>query len=91
MVTWKPDLYFVDGSGAKYSQDARLRRVGWSIACLKQNAEMKEACMGQRQGRQTVPRAELMVVVVLAENIETAGLYVVRVDAQFLQTSIRKV
>ena len=51
VMTWKPDIYFVDGSGGKYPQDARLRRVGWSIACLKQNAELKEACMGQRLGK----------------------------------------
>ena len=39
------------------------------------------------QGRQTAQRVELMALVVLAETIEPAGLYVVRVDAQYLLTS----
>ena len=48
-------------------RDPRLRGAGWSIACLKQNAGLKEACHGSVPGRQTVPRALL----ILAENIDT--------------------
>ena len=89
-MTWQPDIYFSDGSGGAHSQDPRLRRVGWSIACLKQDAELKEACHGSVPGRQTVPRAELTALVVLAENINTAGVYEGRVDAQYRLTSIAK-
>ena len=66
-----------------------MRRVGWGIACLKQDAELKAACHGSAPGRQTVPRTELTALVVLAENINTAVVYEVRVDAQYL-TSIGK-
>ena len=40
------------------------------------------------QGRHTIERVELMALVVLAETIEPSGLYVVRVDAQHLLTSM---
>ena len=39
-------------------------------------------------GRQTVQRVELMALVVLAETIEPAGLYVVRVDAEHFFASM---
>ena len=54
-TTWQPDIYSSDGSGDVHSQDPRLRRAGWGIACLKQDAELKEACHGSVPGRQTVP------------------------------------
>ena len=47
--------------------------------CLKQGADLKEACHGSVLGRQTAPRAGLMALVVLFE---------VRVGAQCLLTSI---
>ena len=53
--SWQPDIYFSDGSGGVHSQDPRLRRVGRVIACLKQDAELKEACHGSVPGRKTVP------------------------------------
>ena len=89
-MSWQHDIYFSDGSGGVHSQDPRLRRAGWSMACLKQDAELMEACHGIVAGRQTLPRAQLMAFVVLAENINTAGVYEVRVDAQYLLTSIAK-
>ena len=57
-MTW-PDVYFSDRSGGVHSRDPRLRRAGWSVACLKQDAELKEACHGSAPGRQTFPRAEV--------------------------------
>ena len=82
--------YFCDGSGGVHSQDPRSRRAGWGIACLKHDAELKEACHGSVPGRQTVPQAEITALVVLAENIKTAGVYQVRVDGQYLFASIAK-
>ena len=82
-TTWKLDIYCPDGSVGKYSQDA----TGWSTACLKQNAERKRSLHGPRSREDTRRRvSELIALVVLAETIETAGLSVVRVDAQFLLT-----
>ena len=87
-MTWKPDMYFVDGSGAKYSQDARLRRVGWSIACLKQNAELKEAHMGQRPGKTNSAACRAHGSCRASGEHRNPRMYVIRVDAQLLQTSI---
>ena len=89
-VTRQPEIYFSDGSGGAHSQDPRLRRAGWNTACLEQDAELNEACHGTVPGRQPVPRAGLTALVVLAENINTNGVYEVRVDAQFVLTSIAK-
>ena len=33
-MSWLPELYFSDGSGGVHSQDPRLRRAGWGVACL---------------------------------------------------------
>ena len=51
---------------------------------------LKEACFGSVAGREIVPRTELMALVVLAENISTARIYEIGVDAQYLLTSIAK-
>ena len=45
-MTWELDIYFSDWSGRIHSKDPRLRRAGWGIACLCQEAELKEACFG---------------------------------------------
>ena len=87
-MTWQPDIYFSDGSGGVHSKDPRLRRVGWSIVRLDQDGELREACHGIVPGKQTVPRAELVALLILAENIEVAGNYELRVDAQYLLTSM---
>ena len=62
--------------------------MGWGIVRLDQDGELREACHGSVPGKQTVPRAELMALVILAENIEVAGKYELRVDAQYLLTSM---
>ena len=87
-VTWQPDIYFSDGSGGVHSKVPRLRRVGWGTVRLGQDGELGEACHGSLPGKQTVPRAELMALVILAENIEVAGKFELRVDAQYLLTSM---
>ena len=75
---------------AACTQYPRLRRVGWGIAQVKQDAELKEACHGSILGRETVPRAELVALVVLAANVNVAGLFEVRMDAQYLLISIAR-
>ena len=55
IMTWHLDIYFSDGSGGTHSKDPRLRRAGWGIACLNQDAELKEACHGSVLGRHTMP------------------------------------
>ena len=50
------DIYFSDGSGG-----VRLRRVGWSVGCVRQDPDVKEACL-------------LVALVVLAETINAAGM-----------------
>ena len=42
---------------------------------------MLKACLGNVQGRHTVPRADFVALIVLAEKINAAGLYEARVDA----------
>ena len=64
--TWQPEIYFSDVSSGAHE------RVGASPR-MKQDAELKEARHGSVPGRQTVLRAELTALVVLAENIDTAG------------------
>ena len=86
-MTWQPDIYFSDGSGDVHSKDPRLRRAGWGTVRLDQDGELREACRGSVPGKQTVPRAQLMALVIL-ENIEVAGNYELRVDAQYLLTSM---
>ena len=58
-----------DGSGGAFSRDPRLSRAGWGLMLV--NAGMKPfgvACGGLRGKKQTVPRAELMALVQLAER-----------------------
>ena len=62
--------------------------MGWGIVRLGQDGELREACHGSVPAKQTVPRAELMASVILAENIDEAGKYELRVDAQYLLTSM---
>ena len=78
-MTWQPDIYFSDGSGGVHSK---------GIVRLDQDGELREACHGSVPGKQTVPRAEPMAMVTLAVNINVAGNYEPRVDAQYLLTSI---
>ena len=51
---------------------------------------LEKACHGSVLGRQTVPRPKLITIVLLAENVNAAGLFEVRVGAQFLLTSIAR-
>ena len=76
------------GSGGTHSKDTRLRRAGWGIVRLDQDGGLIEACHGSVLGKQAVPRAELMALVTLAENVSVAGNYELRVDAEFLLTSM---
>ena len=56
-------------------QRKRKAKAATCGVCLKQDADVKDACLGIVQDRQTVPRSELMSFVVLAENINAAGLF----------------
>ena len=87
-VTWKLDIHHSDGSGGKYSQRGVTATCGMEHCLLGSKCRTeKKPAWADVQGRQTVQRVELMALVVLAETIEAAGLYVVRVQAQYLLTS----
>ena len=87
-MTWQPDIYFSDGAGGVHAKDPGLRRPCWGIVRLDHDGGLREAFRGSVPGKQTVPRAELMALVTLTENIHVAGNYEVRVDAQYLLTSM---
>ena len=61
--------YYLDGSGGDNTQDSRSRRCGWAAVCLdedKQEVDLEQAIFGSlARARQTVPRAELTVAVML--------------------------
>ena len=78
-----------DGSGGKYSSDNELRRCGWGAVQLDPGAAAKDwkwVAAPLAGSQQTVPRAEITSVLVVAEN--TAGNVEVWTDRQNIVNTV---
>jgi hypothetical protein len=69
-AAWPVGVYYTDGSGGKYSSVPQLRRCGVGVACVEDEPlRFSWGCHSPLPGdRQTVPRAELFAIILIAKN-----------------------
>jgi len=73
-----------DGSGGAHLADSRLRRVSFGLALFAADCTMLGFIGGGVPGEQTINRAELFAVVMLARRLPRATRLPVAVDSSFV-------
>ena len=88
---WSGGTLFTDGSGGSFGSDPDVRRCGMGIAWLRGDYSLAGGAFAPIPGhRQTVPRAELWAVVVVAGMVRVGAHVTIVTDASVVASGISK-